>query len=647
MRVISHLVLYPLSASTHIALHTALRAFASSTYSLFPPTPFLHGEKPTYATDKRFSDHRRQILTMARKDIAAVEAALHDQTNLLPKRQLIMVFMIMSLALLVCFIDQNGIGVLLPSIARDLNASSSISWAGTSALIANTVFQVLYGRLSDLFGRKNILLSALVLLSLSDLAVGLSVNSTMLYIFRGLAGIANGGIITLTMMIVSDVVTLKDRGKYQGILGSMIGTGNAIGPIIAASFQRTSATWRGLFYLLTPLIMLAALASWKFLPTTMPKLNIKETVAKIDFLGLFLGSASVILLLIPISQGGHEQTPWNSPLVIGMLTVGGVTFVCFLLCEWRYASLPMMPLGMFRDRSVAGMLAQSFLIGCSYYTNIYFVPLYFQNVRDKTPLIAACYQIPMVGAQSLSSFLSGLYMSYFERYGELIWAGFAIWTLGGGLLIMANDTIHIGLVSLFLVIIGTGTGMTFQPTLVALQASLPKSQRAVVTSNRNFIRSSGGAVGLAVSSAILANVLKGSLPPYLASVANSTFAAPDLSTFSPTDRAIVKAAYTTASRAVFIWSVPCTGICFLLCSLITDHGLQRKEEREAAVLAKPEETSAEQTTAAQGDCEKGLSQEQTRPDLNSSHGSTSKTVSAEGNNSRHSTTSEKSSKSEH
>ncbi|KAI7367203.1 hypothetical protein KC336_g21223, partial [Hortaea werneckii] len=133
------------------------------------------------------------------RDTEKAEAALHDQEQLLPKKELLIVFGIMSLELLVCFIDQNGIGVLLPDIARDLNASATISWAGTSTLIANTVFQVLYGRLSDLFGRKNILISALVLLSLSDLACGLSVNSTMLYIFRGLAGVANGGITSLTM----------------------------------------------------------------------------------------------------------------------------------------------------------------------------------------------------------------------------------------------------------------------------------------------------------------------------------------------------------------------------------------------------------------------------------------------------------------
>lgn len=311
---------------------------------------------------------------MGRKDGQNLEDTLHDQTQLLEKKDILVVFAIMALALLVCFIDQNGISILLPDIARDLNAADSISWAGTSALIANTVFQVLYGRLSDLFGRKNILLSALVLLSLSDLACGLSVNSTMLYIFRGLAGVANGGITSLTMMIVSDIVTLKDRGKYQGILGAMVGLGNAIGPLIASGFA-IHTTWRGLFYLLAPLIMLTVPLSWVYLPSNMPKLNVRETIAKIDFLGLLTGTAAVILLLIPVSQGGHAGTPWDSPEIIAMLCVGGVCLAAFILIEWKWAKLPMMPLEMFKIPSVSAMLAQSFLLGAAYYSYVYFVPL--------------------------------------------------------------------------------------------------------------------------------------------------------------------------------------------------------------------------------------------------------------------------------
>lgn len=168
------------------------------------------------------------------------ENALHDQTQLLPKRELLVVYSIMAMALLVCFIDQNGISVLLPTIARDLNAESSISWAGTSSLISNTIFQVLYGRLSDLFGRKNIFISACILLSLTDLACGLSVNATMLYTFRGLAGVANGGITSLSMMIVSDIVTLKERGKYQGILGVMVSMGERPSAVYIHAHRRSS-----------------------------------------------------------------------------------------------------------------------------------------------------------------------------------------------------------------------------------------------------------------------------------------------------------------------------------------------------------------------------------------------------------------------
>lgn len=275
------------------------------------------------------------------KDTKDLEAALHDQTNLLPLRELLKVFFTMSLCLCVCFIDQNGIGVLLPSIARDLNAESTIAWAGTSALIANTVFQVLYGRLSDLFGRKVIFVSALVMLSISDLVVGLAPNSTVLYVFRGLAGVANGGVVSLTNMIVSDVVTLQQRGKYQGILGSMIGVGNAIGPLIAAAFA-DNATWRGLYYLLAPLAMCAAALSFWVLPSTMPKVNFKETVRKVDFLGLFTGSLAIILILIPVSEGGHEKA-WDSPQIIAMLAVGGCLAVAFIFVEWKVAKLPLMP----------------------------------------------------------------------------------------------------------------------------------------------------------------------------------------------------------------------------------------------------------------------------------------------------------------
>lgn len=135
------------------------------------------------------------------------------ETNILPIGKLVVVFAALSTALLICFIDQNSIGVALPTIGKDLNAATTISWAGTSSLIANTVFQVLYGRISDIVGRKSVFLTAVGLLALGDLLCGFAQTGPQLYAFRGISGVGNGGITALTMMIVSDIVTLENRGK--------------------------------------------------------------------------------------------------------------------------------------------------------------------------------------------------------------------------------------------------------------------------------------------------------------------------------------------------------------------------------------------------------------------------------------------------
>jgi MFS family permease len=274
-------------------------------------------------------------------DQAAAERGLHDQTNLLPKGQLLVVFGALAFTLLVTFIDQNGISVALPTIAEDLKAQATISWAGTSSLIANTVFSMLYGRLSDLFGRKAVFVGAAGLLVVADLLCGLAQNSTMLYVFRAFAGVAGGGITNLTMILVSDIVTLEERGKYQGIIGAFVGLGNVMGPFLAAAFIQRS-TWRGFFYFLSPLAAVCGTVAWWLLPSNAPQDGLKQNVKKIDFLGVLTSSVGIIFLLIPISGGG-AYFPWNSALVISFLTIGTLSFILFIGVEWKLARLPMMP----------------------------------------------------------------------------------------------------------------------------------------------------------------------------------------------------------------------------------------------------------------------------------------------------------------
>lgn len=165
----------------------------------------------------------------------------------------------------------------------------------------------------------------------------------MLYVFRGLAGVANGGVTSLSMMIVSDIITLKERGKYQGILGSCVGAGNMAGPFIAAAFVEKS-TWRGLFWLVSPLAACCGTLCFFILPVPKdaPRLQFKTVSRQVDYLGIITGTAAIVLLLIPISGGG-TYFRWESPMVISMLAVGGVCMFAFLVVEHSFALLPMMP----------------------------------------------------------------------------------------------------------------------------------------------------------------------------------------------------------------------------------------------------------------------------------------------------------------
>jgi MFS family permease len=257
---------------------------------------------------------------MAATKTTVAERALHDQTNILPRRQLLVVFATLSATLLITFIDQNGISTTLPTIAADLGAGESISWAGTSSLLANTAFQMLYGRLSDIFGRKTIFLTAVALLAVADLLCGLSQNPAMLYVFRGIAGIGGGGITNLAMIIVSDVVTLEQRGKYQGIIGAMVGLGNVGGPFLAAAFVERTGSWRAFFYMLAPLGAIAGVVSYFFLPEKPRTGSFKDSVSKIDYAGSFTSTLGVIFILIPVSGGKAAMTSTAHPFASGQLT---------------------------------------------------------------------------------------------------------------------------------------------------------------------------------------------------------------------------------------------------------------------------------------------------------------------------------------
>ncbi|ESZ93315.1 hypothetical protein SBOR_6296 [Sclerotinia borealis F-4128] len=526
------------------------------------------------------------------------------ETNILPKGKLIVVFCGLAFALLITLIDQNSIGIALPTIGADLNAATTISWAGTSSLIANTIFQVLYGRISDILGRKVVFLTAVGLLALGDLLCGFAQTGPQLYVFRGISGIGSGGIMALSMMIVSDVVTLENRGKYQGILGSCIGLGNTIGPFLAAAFVQNS-TWRGLFWCICPLVVLSGIMVAWTLPPSKVHGSTATKIRVIDYPGIFLVTAAILLILIPVSGGG-TYFAWSSPMVISMLTLGGICLVAFLVVEWKFAVMPMMPLYLFKDPAVFAILTQNFLFGIVYYSHLYYLPVYYQNAREYSPLMSAALTIPFVVTQSLFSIVSGQYISRTKRYGEIIWMGFILWTLGSGLVLLFSRTTQKWKMVLILLTEGAGVGFVFQPTLIAAQAHCTKRDRAVVISTRNFMRALGGAIGLAISSTIFSNSIKSHLNTlaiplpagFKDKILASILSIPNSSSLTTEQKNEVLDAYMGASRSVFLLWVPIIGFCLCLCVLIKDKGLQRPGDKP--VVREEEEQEEESSESVTG-----------------------------------------------
>ncbi|KUI57824.1 hypothetical protein VP1G_05190 [Cytospora mali] len=545
--------------------------------------------------------------------MARPEPTIHDQTNILPTGRLLIVFSALASALLITFIDQQSIGVILPTIGKDLNSSATITWAGTSSLIANTAFQVLYGRLSDIFGRKIIIITCLGLLGLGDLLCSFAQTGPQFFAFRGISGVASGGVMALTMMVVSDVTTLKDRGKFMGILGSCVGMGNAVGPFISSAFTE-KVTWRGLFWLLCPMAVCSGLILYVLLPSQMiPPEPLKVKLGKIDYLGVFFSSAGTIILLIPVSGIG-TQFPASSPMAISMLTIGSFLIVMFGLTEWKLAKLPMFPLRLFKKPALAAMMAQNFLIGLAYYSLMYYLPLFYQIARQMSVIQSALLILPLVLSQSFASIASGQYMSRTNRYGELIWLGFSLWLAGASSICNFSRTFPLAGIIVTLIVQGLGVGFTFQPILVAAQAHSPKKDRAIIISSRNFLRSLGGAVGLAIASALFSNTLVNRLPSppaipqdVMDKIKSSVFSVPDLTGLNEDQENMILDTYVKASRSVFYFWVGCIGLCWLLMWFIKDKGLQRKEERvEAEQDTKNQERREDEesgSTTASGDDE--------------------------------------------
>ncbi|KAK6076430.1 major facilitator superfamily transporter [Seiridium cupressi] len=278
---------------------------------------------------------------MDNSDTQSIARSIGNQRSPLSGKRLMITFPTLCAALFVSFFDQTSVSTSIPAISAELSTGEATSWIGASFLISSTAFQLINGRLSDLFGRKNLLLASLVLLGFGDLLCGFAKTAEQLFAFRAVAGIGGGGVNSIVMIIVSDITTLQNRGKYQGIIGAVLALANGIGPFLGGAVIER-ATWRWVFWMVPMLAIPAAFIIWFALPLRYDRGNYAEKVKKIDFGGIALSLAAVLLVLVPLSGAGISYA-WNSATFIAIFVVGILVWVAFVLVEWKVAKVPIMP----------------------------------------------------------------------------------------------------------------------------------------------------------------------------------------------------------------------------------------------------------------------------------------------------------------
>lgn len=519
---------------------------------------------------------------------------LSDQTFYLPRRKVITIFLACASTEVVALLDEKGVAAALSIISSELNAGSKIPWVAAAYFLTSTACTPLYGRISDIWSRKTVLFALMAVFFIGSLASSLAQNVVQLIVFRAITGIGGGGLILLGQLIVSDVVTVRERGKYQGILGAFVALSNGIGPLIGAAFSQ-KASWRWIFRMNMPLAVIASLCVYFFMPLKKVHGTALDKLRKVDFVGsllILVGTGSIILAL---TWGGAEYA-WSSVPVLVPLIVGFVIACAFIIWEWRFAELPLIPMYIFRYTMVIGAALTHFVNGYGMYVQIFYLPTFYQLAYGYSAIKSASLLLPVVLFQTLFSSLSGAMVAWKGRYRELLLSGWAMWSIALGLFATLDSTSSLAQQVGFSVFAGMGIGQTLQPSLVAVQAAVERKDMAVTTTARSFLHNLGGVIGLTISGSIVNNVLSNHLTRFLGdslsesarkAILNDPIGAKH--TLDADTLAIVIGGYRAGFRTVFIVCASLTACAFFVTLFLMPHiTLKRVDDEDLKKRAKEE-----------------------------------------------------------
>ncbi|MEU3186163.1 MDR family MFS transporter [Streptomyces sp. NPDC006923] len=515
--------------------------------------------------------------------MSAIEAPEQAPTSM-SNRQILQAMSGLMAGMFVAILAGTVVANALPRIIADLGASqSSYTWVVTAELLAMTATVPLWGKLSDLYNKKLLLQLSLAMFVVGSLLAGFSQGVGLLIFSRVVQGIGAGGLTALAQVVMAAVIPPRRLGKYAGIFGAVFAVGTVAGPLVGGVLVDTSwLGWRWCFFIGVPF----ALAAILLLQRTLRLPTIRREV-KIDFLGAFLLVAGVCALLVWTSLAGN-RFDWASWQTAALTGTGAVLLVAAVFVESRVPE-PIIPLTIFRNRTVSLTTIASLLVGVAMFGGTVFLSQYFQIALGKSPTVAGLMSLPMILGLLVSSTVAGQIISATGKWKIYLVAGGVIMTAGLGLLATIDADTGFGLLSLYMAVLGIGVGLLMQNLVLAAQNDVPATELGAATSVLSFFRSMGGTIGTSVLGAVLANRVADEMSKSLgesggAASASGETTVPDMSTLPAPMREIVENAYGLATAELFLVAAPFAALALVAVIFIkekplkTTSGLERLAE---------------------------------------------------------------------
>ncbi|KAJ3190823.1 hypothetical protein HK101_008335 [Irineochytrium annulatum] len=497
---------------------TNLAAGVSPATTLTPsttPTPSVltSTTEPTKLDVKSLDDVELGVEAADKKETISVTASNDGSHHIDPsfvrvkltRLQFVLVYVALALSIFLGALDQTIVATALRAIVEDLGGETLIPWIGSAFLLATTSVAALYGKFADIFGRKITFLFALIVFEAGSLVCGIAPSMEVLVVGRAVAGLGAGGIFSLVMIIISDIVSIQDRGKYQGILGAVFGVASVVGPLMGGAFS-DHVSWRWCFYINLPIGAVTVVAVIFLLKFPRPEGDMRHKLARIDFLGALLLTAAVCCLITPLQLGGTTWA-WSAPQTIVLFVLSVILFVALFFVETRVAKEPIIPPAMFVNSSVTAFLVIAVALGAAFFSAVYYISLFFQISYGDTATQAGLETIPLVMGLVLMSIASGQIVSRTGYYVPFIYVGGVLLCVGLGLISILSPTSARVEQVFFLLIAGLGAGCIIQIRVLGLQASVDGPMIAIATAVSQFSQSLGGSVGVAITGTVYQNIL--------------------------------------------------------------------------------------------------------------------------------------------